>query len=162
QQIKSNQNLVFIMEESPQDKKAADTTPATDQSVEDQHEVSYVHGQGWQFKNYHPNPNVRNNPHLFNNPKPDINMENAQGNHGQNSGYQRGHNNQGRTFVLNPAQNAQFHNQKQPTNQQSAQPAQTVPHDDTNSLAMLTSQRRQGQQIQGKALNQVTNDINTR
>src|SRR5690606_10041516 len=62
----------------------------------------------------------------------------------------------------NPAQNAQFHNQKQPTNQQSAQPAQTVPQDDMKSLAMMMSQLLQRQQIQGKALNQVTNDINTR
>src|SRR5690606_26008336 len=62
----------------------------------------------------------------------------------------------------NPAQNAQFHNQKQPTNQQSAQPAQTVPQDDMKSLAMMMSQLLQGQLIQAKALNQVTNDINTR
>ena len=46
QLIKSTQNHVFIMEESPQDKTTADTTPATDQSAEDQHEVSYVHGKG--------------------------------------------------------------------------------------------------------------------
>ncbi|KAF2538762.1 hypothetical protein F2Q68_00020432 [Brassica cretica] len=80
QLIKSNQNHVFIMEESPQDKGTADTTSEADQATEDNHEVSYVNGQGWQFKNYHPNPNVRNNPHLFNNPKPDGNAENAQGN----------------------------------------------------------------------------------
>ncbi|KAG5393712.1 hypothetical protein IGI04_023675, partial [Brassica rapa subsp. trilocularis] len=80
QLIKSNQNHVFIMEESPQDKGTTDTTSEADQATEDHHEVSYVNGQGWQFKNYHPNPNVRNNPHLFNNPKPDGNAENAQGN----------------------------------------------------------------------------------
>ncbi|KAG5387818.1 hypothetical protein IGI04_029359 [Brassica rapa subsp. trilocularis] len=80
QLIKSNQNHVFIMEESPQDKGTTDTTSEADQAIEDHHEVSYVNGQGWQFKNYHPNPNVRNNPHLFNNPKPDGNTENAQGN----------------------------------------------------------------------------------
>src|SRR5690606_15409102 len=38
----------------------------------------------------------------------------------------------------------------------------TVPQDDMKSLAMMMSQLLQGQQIQGKALNQVTNDINTR
>ncbi|KAG5375930.1 hypothetical protein IGI04_040526 [Brassica rapa subsp. trilocularis] len=80
QLIKSNQNHVFIMEESPQDKGTIDATSEADQATEDHHEVSYVNGQGWQFKNYHPNPNVRNNPHLFNNPKPDGNTENAQGN----------------------------------------------------------------------------------
>ncbi|KAG5379764.1 hypothetical protein IGI04_027606 [Brassica rapa subsp. trilocularis] len=80
QLIKSNQNHVFIMEESPQDKRTIDATSEADQATEDHHEVSYVNGQGWQFKNYHPNPNVRNNPHLFNNPKPDGNTENAQGN----------------------------------------------------------------------------------
>ncbi|XP_048611591.1 uncharacterized protein LOC125585914 [Brassica napus] len=127
QLIKINQNHVFIMEESPQDKGTTYTTSEADQATEDHHEVSYVNGQGWQFKNYHPNPNVRNNPHLFNNPKPDGNAENAQGNQVQNSGYQRGYGNQGRTFVLSPAQNTQFHNQKQPTNQQPAQPAQTAP-----------------------------------
>ncbi|KAG5389609.1 hypothetical protein IGI04_031150 [Brassica rapa subsp. trilocularis] len=78
QLIKSNQNHVFIMEESPQDKGTIDATSEADQAFEDHHEVSYVNGQGWQFKNYHPNPNVRNNPHLFNNPKPDGNTENAQ------------------------------------------------------------------------------------
>ncbi|KAG5403981.1 hypothetical protein IGI04_010100 [Brassica rapa subsp. trilocularis] len=66
------------MEESPQDKGTIDATSEADQAIEDHHEVSYVNGQGWQFKNYHPNPNVRNNPHLFNNPKPDGNTENAQ------------------------------------------------------------------------------------
>ncbi|XP_048599790.1 uncharacterized protein LOC125579922 [Brassica napus] len=162
QLIKINQNHVFIMEESPQDKGTTDTTSEADQATEDHHEVSYVNGQGWQFKNYHPNPNVRNNPHLFNNPKPDGNAENAQGNQVQNSGYQRGYGNQGRTFVLSPAQNTQFHNQKQPTNQQPAQPAQTAPQDEMKSLANMMSQLLQGQQIQGKALNQVTNDINTR
>ncbi|CAN7126974.1 unnamed protein product, partial [Brassica rapa subsp. narinosa] len=124
--------------------------------------VSYVNGQGWQFKNYHPNPNVRNNPHLFNNPKPDGNTKNAQGNQVQNSSYQRGYGNQGRTFVLSPAQNTQFQNQKQPTNQQPAQPAQTAPQDEMKSLGNMMSQLLQGQQIQGTALNQVTNDINTR
>ncbi|KAG5411756.1 hypothetical protein IGI04_008075 [Brassica rapa subsp. trilocularis] len=98
QLIKSNQNHVFIMEESPQDKGTIDATSEADQATEDHHEVSYVNGQRWQFKNYHPNPNVRNNPHLFNNPKPDGNTENAQGNQVQNSGYQRGYGNQGRTF----------------------------------------------------------------
>ncbi|KAF3508186.1 hypothetical protein F2Q69_00005761 [Brassica cretica] len=34
-------------------------------SGDDQQEVSYVSGQGWQLKNYHLNPNVRNNPQLF-------------------------------------------------------------------------------------------------
>ncbi|KAG5414102.1 hypothetical protein IGI04_001669 [Brassica rapa subsp. trilocularis] len=154
QLIKSNQNHVFIMEESPQDKGTTYTTSEADQATEDHHEVSYVNGQGWQFKNYHPNPNVRNNPHLFNNPKPDGNTENAQGNQVQNSGYQRGYGNQGRTFVFSPAQNTQFHNQKQPTNQQPAQPAQTAPQDEMKSLANMMSQLLQGQQIQGKALNQ--------
>uniref|UniRef100_A0A0D2ZUM2 L-gulonolactone oxidase n=1 Tax=Brassica oleracea var. oleracea TaxID=109376 RepID=A0A0D2ZUM2_BRAOL len=80
--------------------------------------------------------------------------ENAQGNQVQNSGYQRGYGNQGRTFVLSPAQNTQFHNQKQPTNQQPAQPAQTAPQDEMKSLANMMSQLLQGQQIQEKALNQ--------
>ncbi|KAG5384803.1 hypothetical protein IGI04_036273 [Brassica rapa subsp. trilocularis] len=154
QLIKNNQNHVFIMEESPQDKGTAYITSEADQATEDHHEVSYVNGQGWQFKNYHPNPNVRNNPHLFNNPKPDGNAENAQGNQVQNNGYQRGYGNQGRTFVLSPAQNTQFHNQKQPTNQQPTQPAQTAPQDEMKSLANMMSQLLQRQQIQGKSLNQ--------
>jgi len=44
QLIKSNQNQVFNIEEYPQDKTTANTTPATDQSAEDQHEVSYMSG----------------------------------------------------------------------------------------------------------------------
>ncbi|KAF3529052.1 hypothetical protein DY000_02040567 [Brassica cretica] len=42
-----------------------DAAAETETSEEDQQEVSYVNGQGWKFKNYHPNLNVRNNPHLF-------------------------------------------------------------------------------------------------
>ncbi|KAF2561475.1 hypothetical protein F2Q70_00016638, partial [Brassica cretica] len=68
----------------PQDKGTTYTTSEADQATEDHHEVSYVNGQGWQFKNYHPNPNVGKNPHMFNNLKPDGNAENAQGNQVQN------------------------------------------------------------------------------
>ncbi|KAL0741413.1 hypothetical protein Bca4012_082926 [Brassica carinata] len=51
---------------------------------------------------------------------------------------------------------------KRSVNHQAAQPAQIAPRDDMKSLALMMSQLLQGQQIQGKALNQVTNDINTR
>ena len=53
QLIKSNQNQFFIMEESPQDKATADYTLEADQSADDQDEVSYVNGHGWQFKKDH-------------------------------------------------------------------------------------------------------------
>ena len=66
QLIMSNQNQVFIMEESSSKQNAKDTAPDTDKPAEDQQEVSYVNGQGCLFNNYQPNPNVKNNPHLFN------------------------------------------------------------------------------------------------
>ena len=164
QLIKSNQNQVFIMDESPQDKATADNTLEAYQSADDQNEVSYVNGQGWQFKNYHPNPNVRNNPHLYNYPKLDTPTDNTQNNQGQNAGYQKGYNqnHQGKTYVLSQAQHNQFQNQKHLTNQQVTPAAMTVPQDELKSLAMMMHQLLQGQQMQGKALNQVTTDINTR
>nr|VDD44745.1 unnamed protein product [Brassica oleracea] len=66
QLIVNNQNQVFIMEESTSEQNAKDAAPEIDKPAEDHQEVSYVHGQGWQLNNYHPNPNMRNNPHLFN------------------------------------------------------------------------------------------------
>ena len=53
------------MEEAASENNVSDTTTEGDNTVDDQQEVSYVNGQGLQYKNYHPNPNVRNNPHLF-------------------------------------------------------------------------------------------------
>ena len=149
QLIKSYQNQVFIMEESPQDKATADNTLEADQSVNDQNEVSYVNGQGWQFKNYDPNPNVRNNPHLYNYPKLDNPADNTQNNQGQNAGYQKGYNqnHQGKTYVLSQAQHNQFQNQKQLTDQQVTPAATTAPQDELKSLAMMMQQLLQGQQM---------------
>ncbi|KAF2598007.1 hypothetical protein F2Q68_00007785 [Brassica cretica] len=65
QLIKSNQSQVFIMEEAAPDENAGDLVFDAEIAGDDQQEVSYVNGQGWQLKNYHPNPNVRNNPQLF-------------------------------------------------------------------------------------------------
>ena len=152
------------MEESPQDKETADNTLEADQSADDQNEVSYVNGQGWQFKNYHPNPNVRNNPHLYNYPKLDTLADNTQNNQGQNAGYQKGYNqnHQGKTYVLSQAQHNQFQNQKHLTNQQVTPTATTAPQDELKILAMMMQQLLQGHQMQGKALNNVTTDIKTR
>ncbi|KAF3529045.1 hypothetical protein DY000_02040569 [Brassica cretica] len=67
-----------------------DAAAETERSEEDQQEVSYVNGQGWQFKSYHPNPNVRNNPHLFlYKTNPDNLNDRSQGNQFQNTGYQK-------------------------------------------------------------------------
>ncbi|KAF3518491.1 hypothetical protein DY000_02062914 [Brassica cretica] len=138
----------------------SDATTEGDNTVDDQQEVSYVNGQGWQYKNYHPNPNVRNNPHLFSYSKADNPVDNAQNSQGQNSGYQKPY--QGRTYVLSQAQHNQFQNQKQQTAQPTAPSPATAPQDEIKGLATMMQQLLQGQQIQGKALNQVTTYINSR
>ncbi|KAF3562049.1 hypothetical protein DY000_02015778 [Brassica cretica] len=64
---------------------AIDSTTETETSEENQQVVSYVNGQGWLFKNYHPNPNVRNNPHLFSyKTNPDNPNDRSQGNQQNN------------------------------------------------------------------------------
>lgn len=65
-EIKSNNSHVFIMEEAAHEQSTADAVHETDNPTDDHHEVIYVNGLGWKFKNYHPNPHVRNNPQLFN------------------------------------------------------------------------------------------------
>ncbi|KAF2591045.1 hypothetical protein F2Q70_00039266 [Brassica cretica] len=57
QLLKGNQSQVFIMEEAAPEKSAGDLAFDAEISGDDQQEVSYVNGQGWQLKNYHPNPN---------------------------------------------------------------------------------------------------------
>ena len=122
--------------------------------------MSYVTGQGWQYKNYHPYPNVRNNPHLFAYPKQDKPVDNAQNSQGRNTGYQKPY--QGRTYVLSQAQHNQFQNQTHQTAQQAAPSPTAAPQDEMKSVVTMMQQLLQGQQIQGKALNQVTTDINSR
>ncbi|KAF2569233.1 hypothetical protein F2Q68_00025427 [Brassica cretica] len=148
------------MEEAASENNVSDATPEGDNTVYDQQEVSYVNGQGWQYRNYHPNPNVRNNPHLFAYPKADKPVENAQNSQGQNSGYQKPY--QGRTYVLSQAQYNQFQNQKQQTAQQTTPSPAIALQDEIKGLATMMQQLLQGQKIQGKALNQVTTDINCR
>ena len=82
QLIKGNQIQVFIMEQAAPENSALDVTPEADNTMDNQQEVSYVNGQGWQYKNYNPNPNpnVRNNAHLFAYPKLDKPVDNAQNN----------------------------------------------------------------------------------
>ena len=65
QLLKGNQSQVFIMEEATPEKSAGDLAFEAEISRDDQQEVSYLNGQGYQLKNYHPNPNVRNNQQLF-------------------------------------------------------------------------------------------------
>ncbi|KAF3601031.1 hypothetical protein F2Q69_00036604 [Brassica cretica] len=64
-------------------------------------------------------------------------------------------NHQGKTYVLSQAQHNQFQNQKQLTNLQVTPAATTAPQDELKSLAMMMQQLLQGQQMQGKALNQM-------
>ncbi|KAF3537175.1 hypothetical protein F2Q69_00023948 [Brassica cretica] len=45
------------MEEANLEPGTADATAETNTSEENQQEVTYVNGQGWRFKNYHPNLN---------------------------------------------------------------------------------------------------------
>ncbi|KAF2561133.1 hypothetical protein F2Q70_00015397 [Brassica cretica] len=136
-----------IDELTAKDKATAENTLEADQSANDQNEVSYVNGQGWQFKNYHPNPNVRNNPHLYNYLQLKTPAGNPQNNQGQKAGYQKGYNqnHQGKTYVLSQAQHNQFQNQKQLTNQQVAPAATTAPQDELKSLDMMMQQLLQGQ-----------------
>ena len=148
------------MEEAASENSASDVTPEGDNTMDDQQEVRYVNGQGWQYKNYHPNPNVRNNAHLFAYPKLDKPVDNVQNSQGQNTGYQKPY--QRRTYVLSQAQRNQFQNQKQQTAQQAAPSPTTAPQDEMKGLGTMMQQLLQGQQIQGKALNQVTTYINSR
>ena len=103
---------------------------------------------------------MRNNPHFFTYTKLDKPVDNTLNSQGQNSGYQKPY--QGRTYVLSQAQHNQFQNQKQQTAQQTAPSPTTAPQDETKGLATMMQQLLQGQKIQGKALNQVTTDINSR
>ena len=156
QLLKNSQNQVFIMEEAVPEKSVGDLTLDTE-AIDDQQEVSYVNGQGWQLKNYHPNPNARNNPQVFW-PKQNKPAENAQGNQGQYPGYQKNY--QPRAFYLNQPQNNQ--SQKQQNTQQTAPATTSTPQDDASGVTAMLQQFLQGQHIQGKALNQVTTDINAR
>ncbi|KAF3554594.1 hypothetical protein F2Q69_00014826 [Brassica cretica] len=140
------------MEETASENSSLDVPPDAENIVDDQQEVSYVTGQGWQYKNINPNPNVRKNPHLFNYPKPDNPVDNAQNSHRQNNGYHKGY--QERTYILSQAQHNQFQNQKQQTAQQAAPAPMAAPTDEMKGLATMMQQLLQGQQIQGKALNQ--------
>ncbi|KAF3599049.1 hypothetical protein F2Q69_00035356 [Brassica cretica] len=97
---------MFIMEEAATENSASDVTPEGDNTMDDQQEVSYVNGQGWQYKNYHPNPNVRNNAHLFAYSKLEKPVDNVQNSQGQNTGYQKPY--QRRTYVLSQTQHNQF------------------------------------------------------
>ncbi|XP_013608039.1 PREDICTED: uncharacterized protein LOC106314755 [Brassica oleracea var. oleracea] len=128
--LKNNQNHIYVMEETNLEPGTTVAAAETETSEEDQQEVSYVNGQGWQFKNYHPNPNVRNNPHLFSyKTNPDNPNDRSQGNQFQNTGYQKpyfqnqnqNHNQNGKMFILSQAQN-QFQNRQ---NNPQAAPATT-------------------------------------
>ncbi|KAF3567635.1 hypothetical protein DY000_02013874 [Brassica cretica] len=86
----------------------------------------------------------------------------SQGNQFQNTGYQKPYlqnqnqNQNGKMFILSQAHN-QFQNRQ--NNPQAAPATATGPPDE---LKGMMQQLLQGQQIQGKALNQVTTKINTR
>ena len=154
--LKGNQSQVFIMEEAAPEKSAGDLVFDAEISGDDQQEVSYVNGQGWQLKNYHPKPNVRNNQQLFWR-KQDKPTDPAKSNQGQYVGYQKNY--QPRAYVLSQPQN----NTPQMQKHQNPQPATSAPivapQDETK---VMLQQLLQGQQLQGKALNQVTTEISTR
>ena len=107
----------------------ADATEETKTSEENQQQVSYINGQGWQFKNYHPNPNVRNNPHMF-------------------------------SYKTNPDNPNQAQNQFQ-NKQNNPHAAPATASGPPDELKGMMQQLLQGQQIQRKALKQVTTEINT-
>ncbi|KAF3503842.1 hypothetical protein F2Q69_00040964 [Brassica cretica] len=102
----------------------------------------------------------RNNPHLFSyKTNPDNSNDRSQGNQFQNTGYQKPYlqnqNQNGKMFILSQAQN-QFQNRQ--NNPQATPATASGPPDE---LKGMMQQLLQGQQIQGKALNQVTTEINT-
>ncbi|KAF2551443.1 hypothetical protein F2Q68_00035350 [Brassica cretica] len=139
------------MQETNLESGTTDAAAETETSEEDQQEVSYVNGQGWQFKNYHPNPNVRNNPHLFSyKTNPNNPNDRPQGNQFQNFGYQKSYsqNQNGKMFILSQAQN-QFQNM-----QNNPQTGPATASGQPDELKGMMQQILQGQQIQGKALNQ--------
>ncbi|KAF3611099.1 hypothetical protein DY000_02046660 [Brassica cretica] len=148
QLLKGNQSQVFIMEEAAPEKSAGDLAFDAEISGDDHQEVSYVNGQGWQLKNNHPNPNVRNNPQLFW-PKQDKPADPTQSNQGQYTGYQKNY--QPQTYVLSHPQNNPLQVQKHQNTQPATSAPVTVPQDETKSMLQ---QLLQGQQLQGKALNQ--------
>ncbi|KAG5374266.1 hypothetical protein IGI04_042417, partial [Brassica rapa subsp. trilocularis] len=135
--------------EATPEKSAGDKAFEAEQARDGQQEVSYVNGQGWQLKNYHPNPNVRNNAQLFW-PRQDKPVDPAQSNQGQYAGYQKNY--QPRAYVLSQPHS----NQPQMQNHQNTQVATStpvaVPPDETKTTLQ---QLLQGQQLQGKALNQI-------
>ncbi|KAF2566269.1 hypothetical protein F2Q68_00026182 [Brassica cretica] len=47
------------MEETTSENSSLDVPPDAENIVDDQQEVSYVTGQGWQYKNINPNPNQK-------------------------------------------------------------------------------------------------------
>ncbi|KAF2576040.1 hypothetical protein F2Q70_00003713 [Brassica cretica] len=130
------------MEEAASENSASDVTPEADNTVDDQQELSYVNGQGWQYKNYHLNPSVRSNPQLFAYPKLDKPVDNAQNNQGQNTGYQKGY--QGRTYILSQAQHNQFQNQKHQTARQVSPAPTTAPQDEMK--AAEKGKQKEGEQ----------------
>ncbi|KAF2542654.1 hypothetical protein F2Q68_00031692 [Brassica cretica] len=147
------------MEEAKLEPGTTDATAEIGASEEDQQEVSYVNGQGWQFKNFHPNPNVGNNQHLFSyKTNSYIPYDRSQGNQSQNHGYPKQYpqNQNGKMFILSQAQN-QYQNKQ--NNPHAAPATASGPPDE---LKGMMQQLLQGRQIQEKALNQVTNEINTR
>ncbi|KAF2571996.1 hypothetical protein F2Q70_00003565 [Brassica cretica] len=96
--------------------------------------ISHVNGQGWQFENYHPNPNVRNNQHLFSyKTNPNNPNDRSQGNPFQNPGYQKPYpqNQNGKMFILSQAQN-QFQNRQ--NNPQAAPAAANGPPDELKGM----------------------------
>ncbi|KAF2608272.1 hypothetical protein F2Q68_00044215 [Brassica cretica] len=132
--LKNNQNQIYVMEETNLEPGTTDAAAETKTSEEDQQEVSK---KIMQFKNYHPNPNVRNNPHLFSyKTNPDNPNDRSKGNH-----------------------QAQNQSQNRQNNPQAAPATASGPPDE---LKGMKQQLLQGQQIQGKVLNQVTTEINTR
>ncbi|KAF2558463.1 hypothetical protein F2Q68_00014768 [Brassica cretica] len=132
----SPQSQIYVMEEATMEPGATDATAETETSEENHQEVSYVNGQGWQFKNYHSNPNVRNNPHLFSyKTNPDNPNDRSQGNQFQNTGYQKPYlqnqNQNRKMFILSQAQN-QFQNRQ--NNPQAAPETASGPPDEMKGM----------------------------
>ncbi|KAF3603532.1 hypothetical protein F2Q69_00038364 [Brassica cretica] len=135
--LKNNQNQIYVMEETNLEPGTTDAAAETETSEEDQQETN-----------------------------PDNLNDRSQGNQFQRTGYQKSYfqnqnqnqnqNQHGKMFILSQAHN-QFQNRQ---NNPQATPATASGSPD--ELKGMMQQLLQGQQIQGKALNQVTTEINTR
>ncbi|KAF2572314.1 hypothetical protein F2Q70_00002060 [Brassica cretica] len=156
--LKNNQNQIYVMEETNLEPGITEGAAVTETSEEDQQEVSYVNGQGWQFRTTI--QTLMKIDDLA--AKVDLLLKNN-----QNKIYVMEETNlePGTTDAAAETETSEEDHQAQKQFQNRQNNPQTAPataSGQPDELKRMMQQLLQGQQIQGKALNQVTNEINTR